>query len=81
MDIRISKENALKVLEILGEVTEVLETVLEDHWVDEGVEGTNRTMEEVLQNPVARAIWRIGDVFEILEDPMAQPVLPLEIPA
>jgi hypothetical protein len=72
-DIRISRENALKILEILGEVTDGLETVMDCHWSDEGISGETRSMEEILHNPIAKAIWRIADVFEILDEPLKIP--------
>lgn len=66
MDIRLTQEEVMEIRSVLLVASEGLDGILEDFSSSEGVE-VPKTLEEVLENPVANAIWQMGRVFEILD--------------
>lgn len=66
MDTKLNENEVLKIMGILAGVSETLDKLIDDYESFEGVEG-EKTMEQFLQNPIARSIWYIGDVMETIE--------------
>ena len=66
MDIKLSSQDVMEIRDVLLVASEGLDNILESFSSSEGVE-VPKTLEEVLESPVANAIWQMGRVFEILD--------------
>ncbi len=66
MDIKLTSEEVMEIRGVLLAASERLDDILEDFSSSEGVE-VPKTLDEVLESPVAFAIWQMGRVFEILD--------------
>lgn len=65
MDIKLTKEEVAEIRGVLLEASQGIDDIL-DISDSEGI-NEPKTLEEVLENPLTKAIWLMGRVFEILD--------------
>ena len=66
MAIKLSDEQVQKIMATLAGVSEILDDLVDDYDASEGVEG-EQSLEQFLENPIARSIWYLSDIMEMIE--------------
>jgi hypothetical protein len=68
MDIKLTAEDVKEIREVLEVIANRLDSCVEDYESSEGVnDNLPATMDELLQNPMARSIYEMSRVSEILD--------------